>query len=152
MSGIFFDQQYSQLIKQLTDGEVKMFRFNKDLALFAAMVGYDSGQDWQLGRLEPSRRGAEAPGRVFENHHDSGLAYLTSIAVEKNTDALRDSSATHVWEVFESYVNLGMEIIEKWVTDSPGQDLHQVLLSKIATKASEQVEQDEDPDSPETIF
>jgi len=152
MSDVFFDQKYTDLIKLLTEGEERIFATNKNLALFAGMVGFDSGQGWREARLEPGRKGASAPERVFENAREAGIPYLTAIAAEKTSSILKDASVSEAWAIFEAYVNIGMEIIQSWIYASPGVEPHEILMSKLLVKAGSDFNLMESPDDPDGIF
>lgn len=151
MATIYIDKKYTNLCRQFCDDrdaktQEKTFRTYMDLAVFAALVGF------QKERIKVENNGPEIPDSVFFNNRQEGLVYLFALIETEDPYILKEDR--QCWKIFEDYVNAGMYEIAGWLADNPtdafGTD---TLLNAIAEKATALIDQEsESIDIPPNVF
>lgn len=120
MAQIWRDKQYTQLADRLVDKATgycgqKIFPSYRELMVFAAMVGFHHGKNSPV-----NEKGYEIPQRVFESNESDAYVYLCALQDQKSGEIFRENNDNDCWKIFESYANSGLEIIDNWLLDSPG--------------------------------
>ncbi len=93
-----------------------IFQYYRDLALFAALLGLETGTIVAVGADSKDL----VEGRVFMRDDTSvDLLYAVAIASTKDVDCLRPEHEDKLVELFESYVNGGLRVLSDWLRESP---------------------------------
>lgn len=152
MAQIWRDKKHTQLAERLVDKETnycgqKMFGSYRDLLVFSAMVGF-----YYDKKTIVDEKGFEIPQRVFESTESDSYVYLCALQDQKSGEIFREKNDNECWKIFESYANAGLEIIDTWLLDSPG-DIDGVIpiLNQMKKVAAEMMESDDNPD-PQGLF
>lgn len=109
-----------------------LFGFNKDLMVFAAMVGYthDVTED-----LEPD--GIQIVLHTYATDEKDGFIYLLALLETKDAICLKDNNIVESVKYFESYCNGGLSVIKGWLDDNPGDaDALDTLIDKTFERVS----------------
>jgi len=144
MAQIWRDKKYTVLAERLVDKETgyceqKIFPSYRELMVFAAMVGFHNGKN-----IPVNDRAFEIPQRVFESNEADAYVYLCALQDQKDGDIFREKNENECWKIFESYANSGLEIIDNWLLDSPGDtDGVDTILNEMKTIAAELVTKEE---------
>lgn len=138
MAQIWRDKKYSQLSERLVEKETgycgqKILPTYRELMVFAAMIGF------HYSKCTPvNERDLEIPQRVFENNDSDAYVYLCALQDQKSGEIFREKNDNECWRIFESYANAGLEIIDNWLLDSPGDiDGVDTLLNEMKKVAAE---------------
>lgn len=140
MAQIWRDKKHTQLTERLVDKETgycgeTIFTHYRDMMVFAAMVGFHYGK-----KNVVDDRGFEIPQRVFESNDYDTYIYLCSLQDQKSSEIFREKNQNECWKIFESYANSGLEIINNWLIDSPGDiDGVDTILNEMKRVAAELV-------------
>jgi len=141
MAQIWRDKKYTVLAERLVDKETgyceqKIFPSYRELMVFAAMVGFHNGKN-----IPVNDRAFEIPQRVFESNEADAYVYLCALQDQKDGDIFREKNENECWKIFESYANSGLEIINNWLLDSPGDtDGVNTILNEMKALAAELIE------------
>jgi dnd system-associated protein 4 len=130
------DRSNEPLVEKLcTDkyGNKPVFTYIKDLMIFSSMVGYSKGRRKPLGSegisiLMETYASRESPKDAF--------IYLLALMTEKNGACLKDENLTNSIKIFEEYCNAGLEEIQLWLDENPGDHTG---IDTLASKIFEQV-------------
>lgn len=150
MAQIWRDNKFTQLAERLVDKETnecgqKIFLNYRELMVFAAMVGFHYGQFKAV-----VEKGFEIPQRVFESNDSDAYVYLCALQDQKSGEIFREKNDNECWKIFESYANAGLEIIDNWLLDFPGDiDGVETILNEMAKVAAKMIESDDNPDPQE---
>ena len=113
-----FEHLIEKLVSKRPDGADRpLFSYNKDLMVFAAMLGYTVGRKGSTGK-DPIKIELE----TYANDEKDGYIYLLALLEEKDMTILKDDRLKEAIKIFESYCNGGLEIIDLWFNENP-QDL-----------------------------
>jgi len=120
MAQIWRDKKYSALADRLVSKETgycghHIFPSFRELLVFSAMVGFHYGK-----KSIVKDKAFEVPQRVFETSDSDVYVYLCSLQDQKSGEIFREKNETECWRIFESYANSGLEIINNWLLDTPG--------------------------------
>ena len=63
------------------------------------------------------------------------IAYLLALDGTKSGEIMRAGNENEIWKYLESYAYLGCEEINKWIIDSPIDEVYEVVLNKIMEAA-----------------
>ena len=146
MAQIWRDKKYSQLAERFVDKETgycgqKILPSYRELMVFAAMIGFHFGK-----KSSVEERGFEIPQRVFESNESDTYVYLCALQDQKSGDIFREKNENECWKIFESYANYGLEIINNWLLDSPGDiDGVDTVLNEMKKVAADLLQHDESP-------
>ncbi|RUO81070.1 hypothetical protein CWI84_02880 [Idiomarina tyrosinivorans] len=93
----------------------RIFRFNKDLMLFAAMVGFSEGKSKPV-----SANGIQIVLGTYASDQKDGYIYLLALLDKKDITSLKNENLSEAVKSFEGYCNAGLEIIQNWIDENPG--------------------------------
>ncbi|MBH3456452.1 hypothetical protein I5Q41_17360 [Pseudomonas monteilii] len=103
-----------------------LFNYNKDLMVFAAMVGYTHGVKEEL---EPE--GIQIVLHTYATDEKDGFIYLIALLEKQEAICLKDDNIVDSVKYFELYCNGGLSIIKQWLDDNPGDaDALDTLMDK----------------------
>jgi dnd system-associated protein 4 len=155
MAGIWRDSQYTDLAKRLVEDQTiycgqKIFSTYLELMIFAGMIGFHYQQ-----KKTDIDKAFEIPQRVFENseHDMDSYVYLCSLQDQKSAEIFRKENENDCWRIFECYANGGLEKINNWLLDSPGDiDGVETILNEMKTVAASMKSFEESPNPQEIDF
>ncbi len=92
-----------------------LFAYNKDLMVFAAMVGHSTN----------TRRPLKGDVisiilDTYSTDQKDAFIYLIALMEEKNATILKDENLSNAIKVFEEYCNAGLYEITLWLDENPG--------------------------------
>jgi dnd system-associated protein 4 len=144
------DRKNEPLIDKLCtdkDGNKPVFTFIKDLMVFASMVGYSRDRRKPLGSDSVS-----IILETYANDQKDAFIYLLALMTEKNGVCLKDENLTNSIKIFEEYCNAGLEEIQLWLDESPGDHAGiDTLASKIFEQVIANEKSQNKTDNPEDI-
>ena len=133
------DRKYEHIVQKLVeDRDSGIFNFNKDLMVFAAMVGHCFNKKISLSSDKiPITLG------TYSSTEDDGFIYLLALMENRNAKCLKDQNIQESIKIFEEYCNGGLDLINDWFQSNPGdlmkiETLEQKLLDQILR--NEQIE------------
>jgi dnd system-associated protein 4 len=113
--GVRRDRKYEGLIERLsTTDSSGIFRFHKDLMVFAAMVGFS-----QEKSVPVSNDNVGIILDTYSSDNKDAFIYLLALMETKDAQCLKDEKLHDSVKVFEGYCNAGLGIIEDWLEDNP---------------------------------
>lgn len=109
------ERRHENLISSLVeDPSTSIFQYNKDLMIFAAMIGYAYNKRLPLsGDKIPITLG------TYYNTEQDGFIYLIALMENKNATCLKDPNLSASIKIFEEYCNGGLDIIQDWFRSNP---------------------------------
>lgn len=120
--GVKRERNHEPLVTKLSSSrgaENPIFSFNKDLMVFAAMVGHS------LGKRRPIA--GDTISILLEQYAPSPPAaqldayiYLIALMEDKNATILKDENLAEAIKIFEEYCNAGLYEIKLWLDENPG--------------------------------
>jgi dnd system-associated protein 4 len=131
-------------VERLVDKETgfcgqRIFTSYWELMVFAAMVGFHYGKNDPV-----SDKGFDIKQETFENNKADTYVYLCALQDQKSGDIFREKNDNECWKIFESYANSGLEIIDNWLIDSPGDiDGVDTILNEMKKVAAELIDTEE---------
>lgn len=144
------DRANEPLVEKLCsdkDGNKPIFTFIKDLMVFASMVGYSKQRRKPLGN-----DGVSIILETYASDQKDAFIYLLALMTEKNGSSLKDENLPASIKIFEEYCNAGLEEIQLWLDENPGDHSG---IDTLANKIFEQVIENEKSqkmiDNPEDI-
>lgn len=133
------------------NGQKGIFRFIKDLMVFAAMVGYS-----QQERKPLNGDSISIILETYATDEKDAFIYLLALMTEKDGVCLKDDNLPSSVKIFEEYCNAGLYEIQLWLDENPSDiDGVDTLLDKINEKAIQNDESDTghlDPEDLEVVF
>jgi len=136
MASVCFDKDHVQIVDMFGDGAndstKKIFNYNYEFMIFAAMVGrskHDSCENVQINRS------SKVIKDITFGEEQKNIVYLLALDGAKNGEIMRSGNENEIWKYLENYAYLGCEEIKKWIMESPIDDLHEVVLNKIMEAA-----------------
>ena len=144
MAQISRDKKHTQLAERLVDRETsecrqKILPGYYSLMVFAAMVGFHHGKKSLV-----IDKANEIKQETFENTESDAYVYLCALQDQKSGEIFREQNNNECWKIFESYANGGLEIIDTWLLDSPGDiDGVDTILNEMKKVAAEMMESTE---------
>lgn len=113
-----------------------IFEFNKDLMVFAAVLGFSKGRREEL---EPDS--IQITLQTYASDEKDGFIYLLSLVETKDVSCLKDENLSSAVKIFEQYCNGGLALICDWLEDNPG-DIEGVdtLISHLSDELADQRE------------
>lgn len=124
------ERNHEALIARLSIRSNGIFRFLKDLMVFAAMVGYSSGT-----RRSLSGDTIEIILDTYSSDQKDGFIYLIALLEERDGLCLKDVNLASSMVYFEEYCNEGLYQITQWLDENPGDpDGIETLLKQIYKK------------------
>jgi len=111
------DRRHEPLVQKLcsgADGSSGIFTFNKDLMVFAAMVGY------KLQKRTPlSPENIQIVLETYASDQKDAYIYLLGLVTQKEASILKDENLTKAIKIFEEYCNSGLDEIKLWLDENP---------------------------------
>lgn len=112
---VYRDRRHENLIKTLVeDKDTAIFTYNKDLMVFAAMIGYSYNK-----KLALSDDKISISLGTYYNSEDDGFIYLLALMENKNATCLKDPNLASSIRIFEEYSNGGLDLIQDWFRSNP---------------------------------
>jgi len=114
------NRKYEPLVEKLCSRKSSysnrpVFEFNKDLMVFAAVVGYSNNFKESL---DPDS--IQITLGTYSSDEKDGYIYLLALLEEKNVNILKENNVLEAVKIFEDYCNGGLSIINTWLADNPG--------------------------------
>lgn len=109
------DRKHEPLVERLTQGEYVIFQHNKDLMVFAAMVGYSHKKFEPVGQNK-----IQITLGTYANTQQDTYIYLLALLENKDAACLKSENLNEAVKVFEGYCNAGLTIIQSWLDENPG--------------------------------
>lgn len=113
--GVKRERKFEQMIAKLSSGEKNIFKFNKDLMVFAAMIGYSKND-----RNPLDSDTIDIILDTYSSDQKDGFIYLLALMDQRDATCLKDENLHKSVEVFEEYCNGGLKIIQGWLDSNPG--------------------------------
>lgn len=109
------DRKYEHIVQKLVeDRDSGIFNFNKDLMVFAAMVGHCFNKKLSLSSDKiPITLG------TYSSTEDDGFIYLLALMENRNAKCLKDQNIQESIKIFEEYCNGGLDLINDWFQSNP---------------------------------
>tara|TARA_R110002073_G_scaffold332957_1_gene519801 strand:+ start:1017 stop:1508 length:492 start_codon:yes stop_codon:yes gene_type:complete len=113
-------RKYEPLVEKLCSRKSSysnkpIFEFNKDLMVFAAVVGHS------LSKKESVDKDAiQITLGTYASDEKDGYIYLIALLQEKNVEVLKQENIHDAVRIFEEYCNGGLSVIQSWMDDNPG--------------------------------
>lgn len=126
MRTLRYSKQYEAVVKQLGGTahpltRQPLFLTYRELACFAAMVGYESNS---VRKVEAGESDDFVDGRIFSNHEPAvDLMYLIALASSRDMNILRDDNEDRMVTIFEEFANGGLQLLADWLREKPD-DVH----------------------------
>lgn len=109
------DRKHEPLVEKLTQGDYVIFNHNKDLMVFAAMVGYSHK------KFEPvSSNRIQITLGTYSTTQQDRYIYLLALLEKRDASCLKHENLNDAVKVFEGYCNAGLSIIQSWMDENPG--------------------------------
>lgn len=136
-----WNSKYNSVIDFLVHGKLgdegaakipNVFTYNKDLIVFAAMVGksLDVKEEVEKENNGIALLTFEGAAGTRSNSVDQhNIIFMFGLSVLRDMKYLRDESVDDIINVFEQYSNGGLGVIQQWLRESAWDPL--VLLDKI---------------------
>ncbi len=104
-----------------------IFEFNKDLMVFAAVLGYSKSVQEEL-----ESDSIQITLGTYASDEKDGFIYLIGLLENKSVDCLKDKNIAGAVVTFEQYCNGGLSLINTWLEDNAG-DIERVdtLVEKL---------------------
>ena len=151
MAGIKVQKDYNEIIKELTTkpkftNVEKVFNSIAHLFIFAGAFGFHKKRKIKTTRA----RQDQVVDTIFDNQNLQVHIYAVALAESKDIAVLNNKD--ECYQIFEDYVNGGLEEICKIKDNfSNPEDFVQDLLNKLNTIAAKNVPYDPDPLDPQDI-
>lgn len=91
-----------------------IFEFNKDLMVFAAVLGYAEGRSEELGSDS-----IQITLGTYASDEKDGFIYLLALLDEEDAACLKDEKLSESIKTFERYCNGGLGLISEWLQENP---------------------------------
>lgn len=109
------DRKHENLVHHLVENpNTAIFNFNKDLMVFAAMLGYHYGIKRPL-----SSDTIQIVLQTYHSTEDDGYIYLLALLENKNATCLKNENLIESKKIFEEYCNGGLELLQDWFDSNP---------------------------------
>jgi len=135
MASVCFDKDHVKLVEFFGSSEnsssKKIFNYNYDFMIFAAMVGRSLHDSCDHVKINKSHMVIKE--ETFRDKQN--IAYLLALDGTKSGEIMRAGNENEIWKYLESYAYLGCEEINKWIIDSPIDEVYEVVLNKIMEAA-----------------
>lgn len=109
------DRKHENLVQHLVENpNTAIFNFNKDLMVFAAILGYHYGIKRPL-----SSDTIQIVLQTYHSTEDDGYIYLLALLENKNATCLKNENLVESKKIFEEYCNGGLELLQDWFDSNP---------------------------------
>lgn len=125
---IYRDRKYENIIHKLVENsESSIFKFNKDLMVFAAMIGHSFNKRLPINNYNDA---ISIILGTYASTQDDGFIYLMALMDNKNATCLKDRNLLQAVKVFEDYCNGGLDLINDWFNSNPSDTLKTETIEK----------------------
>ena len=125
---VYRDRKYDYIINKLVENkESAIFRYNKDLMVFAAMIGHC------FNKRLPIANNSDAISIIlgtYASTQDDGFIYLMALMDNRNATCLKDQHLLQSVKIFEEYCNGGLDLIGDWFNSNPSDTLKTETIEK----------------------
>jgi dnd system-associated protein 4 len=107
-------KKYENVVDRLCPDEGPgIFRFKKDVMIFAAIVGYSNNSSVPVS-------GDTIPITLltYSSDHKDTIIYLLALMSERDVSCLKNENLAESVKIFEGYCNAGLEVIQGWFSDN----------------------------------
>ncbi len=130
-SRVHEDMVQKLAVQKLNDAQRAIFPTIRELLCFAAILGFSENRRIPLDK----DKGVEDISyQQFERGDSEDLIYLIALAESKDANILRDGNENSCAEIFEEYVNGGLQVIEEALVrgggEYPDRDIMEMLREK----------------------
>lgn len=141
------ERTHEPLVDKLCSSNSSIFAFNKDLMVFASMVGHS------LNKRKPlSGDTISIILETYASDEKDSFVYLLALMEQRDGTILKDENLPDAIKVFEEYCNAGLYEISLWLDENPGDpDGIDTLIHKILEKAIENEQNGRNETLPENI-
>lgn len=113
-------RKYESLVERLcssksTYSKRPIFEFNKDLMVFAAVVGHSLNKKESL-----DSDSIQITLHTYASDEKDGYIYLIALLQDRNVEILKDDNILNAVKIFEEYCGGGLSVIQGWMDDNPG--------------------------------
>ena len=136
------ERQYEPLVESLCTGNTyqkPVFRYNKDLMVFAAMVGYSKNKRKKLNKEDTIPIALD----TYSTDQKDTYIYLVALMTEKDATILKNENLPKAIQIYEEYCNAGLAEIKLQLDENPGHEKVDTLIQMIWEKA---IQNEEDVD------
>lgn len=136
------DRCHENLIDHLvTNSQTALFKLNKDLMVFAAMLGYHYDLKKPL-----SNDTIQITLQTYHNTEDDGFIYLLGLMEKRDAKCLKNENLSEAIKVFEEYCNGGLHLLQDWFASNPADiekmdTLEQKILGHLYSQQSSYLNQ-----------
>ncbi len=109
-SRIHEDMVQRLAVQKLPDANRTLFPTIRELLCFAALLGYSENR---RSPLDKAAGVEDVSYQQFERGDAEDLIYLIALAETKDLEVLKDGEESRCAEIFEEYVNGGLQIIHE---------------------------------------
>lgn len=114
------NRKYETLVERLCSRKSSysnrpVFEFNKDLMVFAAVLGYERSMKENL-----DSDSIQITLGTYASDEKDGYIYLLALLESQKAESLKDVNLDASVKSFEKYCNGGLSIIQSWMDDNPG--------------------------------
>ncbi|MBE0470967.1 MAG: DNA phosphorothioation-associated protein 4 [Methyloprofundus sp.] len=109
------ERYHEPLVARLTSDNKSIFQYNKDLMVFAALVGFSHSEKRPL-----SGDCIDIILDTYSTDQKDGFIYLLGLLETKDPKVLKDNNLKDCIRVFEEYCNAGLYVITDWLSSEPG--------------------------------
>ena len=129
--GVRRDRKYTALVERLSTADSNgIFRYHKDLMVFAAMVGYSAGKSTNV-----SPQNVSITLETYSSDNKDAFLYLIALMEKKDPNCLKDQNLAESVKIFEGYCDAGLGIIQSWLEDNPADPSGiETILTKVYEK------------------
>lgn len=125
---VYRERKYEHIIQKLVENkDSAIFKFNKDLMVFAAMVGHYFNKRLPIANYTDS---ISIILGTYASTQDDGFIYLMALMNNKNATCLKDQHLSQSVKIFEEYCNGGLDLINDWFNSNPGDTLKTETIEK----------------------
>lgn len=125
------DRKFEHLVKELVDTpDTALFRFNKDLMIFGAMLGYNF--EYRKPLPTKSEDTIQITLQTYRNTEDDGYIYLLGMLENRHATCLKNENLSETVKIFEEYCNGGLDLLNDWKAEYPTKKMTEILMEKIA--------------------
>ena len=114
------NRKYEPLVEKLCSQKSSysnkpLFEFNKDLMVFAAVLGYSLSEKERV-----DKNGIQITLNTYSSDDKDGYIYLIALLEKRNVEILKQGNIREAVKIFEEYCNGGLSVIQSWMDDNPG--------------------------------
>lgn len=112
------ERKHEPLVEKLCSSSQngrRIFPYNKDLMVFAALVGFTKKRTEKV-----AADGISIILETYASDEKDTFIYLLALVTQKDGVCLKDENLAESVKIFEGYCNAGLGIIQMWLDENPG--------------------------------